>query len=123
MLPRVLVVADRHNVVAICAKLRCSPLTAMDRLQQKNSLLVKLGALFGPVQRLIEHADEYDEQEKAETVARYCAEFPKLTVEFEAFSKGQPGHVYAIQNQRFSVALYEVQQQACGRTFLRQRRL
>jgi len=77
----------------------------MDRLQQKDSLLVKLGALFGPVQKLIEHPDKYDEQETAETLARFCAEFPSLDAEFAAFSKGQPEHLYIIQASQFSGAL------------------
>jgi hypothetical protein len=77
----------------------------MDRLQEKNNLFFKLGALFGPLLRLIENPDQFDDQEKAETLARYFAEFPKLNNEFMIFAKGQPGHFYQIEWQKFSQAL------------------
>ena len=76
-----------------------------DRLQQKYELVQKLGALFGPLQRLVEHPEQYNAQEKAETIARYCAEYPAVSTAFHAFSLGQPGHSYAIQNRHFVVAL------------------
>lgn len=77
----------------------------MDRLQHKHSLFVKLGALFGPLQHLTAHLDQYDEQERAEALGRYCAEFPTLNQEFLQFSQGQPGHSYAIQFHQFNAAL------------------
>ncbi len=80
----------------------------MDRAQQKNELLIKLGALFGPLQRLVASPESYDEQERAEVIARYCAEFPKLMREFQAFSVGQPAHDYTIQYYNFHNAVYEV---------------
>ena len=69
----------------------------MDRLNEKLDLLVKLGRLFGPMQRLAEFPNEYDDQERAETVARFLSEQQQLTQDFLAFSKGQPGHNYAIE--------------------------
>lgn len=81
----------------------------MDSLQLKHDLFVKLGALFGPVRRLIEHPAQYDAQDKAEALARYCAEMSIICAEFDSFSKNQPGHLYAIQNQQFSNAIYSVQ--------------
>lgn len=77
----------------------------MDRLRQKHDLFVKLGALFGPLLRLVENADQYDEQERAETLARYFAEYRGLQEEFRSFCEGQPGHDYAIQFYRFFTAL------------------
>jgi hypothetical protein len=82
-----------------------------DRLQQKDSLFVKLGALFGPLQRLIEQPDQYDEQEKAETLAQYFAEYPKLQAEFRTFSTGQPSHNYAIEFRKFFGALRSIENQ------------
>lgn len=77
----------------------------MNRLEQKSDLLVKLGRLFGPLFRLIEAPSEYDQQEKAETLARYFAECPKLQQEFRTFTTGQPGHDYVIEFNKFYDAL------------------
>ncbi len=79
-----------------------------DRLRQKSELHFKLGRLFGPLLELIEYHDRYDEQQKAEILARYFAEFQSLMVEFEAFCRGQPGHDYAIQSIKFVNALVSV---------------
>ena len=65
----------------------------------------KLGALFGPLQRLVEHPEQYDEQERAQTIARFCDEYPKLTQEFLSFSQGQSGHNYEVQYLNFRLAL------------------
>lgn len=77
----------------------------MDRLQQKNEFFVKLGALFGPLQRLAGSPESYDEQERTEIIARYCAEYPRLKDQFRTFSQSLPGHDYVIQYQRFQEAL------------------
>ena len=82
----------------------------MDRLDAKLDMLLKLGRLFGPLERLIEASDEFDEQERAETIARYFAEFPKLNEECRAFSVGQPGHNYQIEFTKFFNALDGVAQ-------------
>ena len=81
-----------------------------DRLQQKNDLYVKLGALLGPLEQAVAHPERYNEQEKAEVIARYCAEFPRLQRECQAFSRGQPGHNYRVQYLQFFVALGGVMQ-------------
>jgi hypothetical protein len=77
----------------------------MDRLQQKYSLFVKLGALFGPLLQIVENPDQYDEQERAETLARYFSEYHILMNEFRMFSTDQPGHNYLIEHNRFHHAL------------------
>lgn len=82
----------------------------MDRLDAKLDMLLKLGRLFGPLERLIETPDEFDEQERAETLARYFAEYPKLNEECREFSVGQPGHNYQIEFEKFFNALYSVAQ-------------
>lgn len=80
----------------------------MDRLQQKNELLVKLGMLFGPLQRLVAMPADYDEQERAETIARYCYEYPILESEFLSFCENHPGHKYQIEQLRFKTAVQGV---------------
>jgi hypothetical protein len=77
----------------------------MDRLQEKYALFTKLGALLGPLQRLLSHQDQYNEQEAAQIVARFCDEYPRLNGEMRVFSKGEPGHNYVIQYSRFFNAL------------------
>ena len=80
----------------------------MDRLNEKLDLLVKLGRLFGPMQRLAEFPDEYDDQERAETIARYFSEHQFLIQDFAKFSTGQPGHNYQIEYKKFIRALGRV---------------
>lgn len=77
----------------------------MDRLTEKLDLLVKLGRLFGPMQRLAECPDDYNEQERAETIARYLYEHQVLIQEFAKFSTGQAGHNYQIEYKKFIRAL------------------
>ena len=81
----------------------------MNRLQEKYELFAKLGMLFGPLQKIVEHPEQYNEQEKSETVARYMFEFPKVYSAFDVFSKGQAGCSYAVEFQKFSHALHQVQ--------------
>jgi hypothetical protein len=80
----------------------------MDRLQQKNELFMKLGALFGPLQHLAESPGSYNEEERKEAIARYSNEWRKLEREFRAFSTGQAGHAYTIERRNFTLALYRV---------------
>ncbi len=77
----------------------------MDRLQQKNELFMKLGALLNPLQRLVEHPDGYDEQERAEILARYFVEWADLASQFGVFARGQEGHYYRIEDGQFFFAL------------------
>lgn len=78
----------------------------MDRLKQKNEIYVKLGMLFGPLRHIADNPDAYDEQEKAYILARYFADYPELNDTFRVFCKGQPGHNYAIEYEKFFNALY-----------------
>ncbi len=80
----------------------------MDRLQEKYTLFTKLGALLGPLQRLVDHPEQFDEQESARVIARYCEEHRRLAGEMKVFSKGEPGHDYLIQHSRFFNALDEI---------------
>ena len=80
----------------------------MDRLTEKLDLLVKLGRLFGPLQQLCDSPDTYDEQERAETIARYLSEHQLLIREFLDFSTGQPGHNYEIEYRKIHSALFGV---------------
>ena len=65
-----------------------------------------LMALFGPLQRLVAHPEEYNEQESAEVIARYCAEWDHLNDEFRKFCNGQiREHKYAVQYSQFARAL------------------
>lgn len=77
----------------------------MDRLDAKLDMLLKLGRLFGPLEHLIEAPEDFDEQQRAETLARYFAEYSKLKEECRAFSRGQPGHNYQIEREKFFNAL------------------
>jgi hypothetical protein len=80
----------------------------MDRLQEKYELFLKLGALFGPLQSLIDHPEQYNEQEKAQAIARYCNEYPKLKSAFSTFCNGESGHAYDIQDGRFNTAINDI---------------
>jgi hypothetical protein len=80
----------------------------MDRLQEKYGLFSKLGALFGPLQSLIDHPAQYNEQEKAQAIARYCNEYPRLKRAFSTFCNGEPGHAYDIQEGLFNTAINDI---------------
>lgn len=81
----------------------------MDRLQQKNELFMKLGTLVGPLQRLVEHPDEYDEQEQARVIAQYFADYKALQASFQDFCEGEQGYRYGIQNMQFYQALQGIE--------------
>ncbi len=83
-------------------------LKRMGRLESKLDMLLKLGRLFGPLERLVETPDEFDEQERAEVLARYFSEYPKLNQEFRAFSVGQLGHNYLLEFEKFFNSLERV---------------
>lgn len=80
----------------------------MNSLQKKHALFTKLGALLGPLQRLVDHSEQFDEQESARVIARYCDEYRRLANEMKAFSVDEPGHDYLIQHSRFFNALNEI---------------
>jgi hypothetical protein len=82
----------------------------MNRLQEKNQLIFKLGALFGPLLSLMEKPEEYDEQERVEVIARYCAEYPEFRREFRKFTQSQPGYDFIVQYERLGGAFDEIQQ-------------
>jgi hypothetical protein len=77
----------------------------VNRLQQKHELYIGLGKLFGPLQHLAAHSAEYDEQEKAETLAQYFADYHQLLTEFNDFRTGQSGYNYVLQYAQFQGAL------------------
>ena len=80
----------------------------MNRLQEKYALYTNLGARLGPLQRLVDHPDQFDEQESARTIARYCDEYEHLISQMENYSKGESGHNYQIQHLNFKMALQAV---------------
>ena len=77
----------------------------MDRLKWKNDIIYKLGILLGPVKRIAENPEAYNNQEEARILAQFCAEYPQLIQEFREFCRSQPGESYDIQYTRFSEAL------------------
>ena len=60
----------------------------------------------GPLQRLAAAPAEYDEQERAEIIARYCDEYPRLYAAFDAFCRGHAGPHYMIEEKRFWGAVF-----------------
>lgn len=86
----------------------------VNRLEQKSSLMFKLGALFGPLLKLTENPDQFNQQERAEVLARYFFEYPRLQEEFRSFSTGQPGHNYAVEFHKFNDALDAVRYMLIG---------
>ena len=76
-----------------------------NRLQAKSDLLLKLGRLFGPLEKLVESPNDFDEQERAEVLARYFSEYPELLGAFCEFSLSQPGHNYLLECSKFQRSL------------------
>src|SRR5947209_3512581 len=84
-------------------------LQSANRLEQKRNLAHKLGALFGPLYHLVERPDQYNSQERAQTIARYLYEAPLLGREFQAFTEGEPYHSYRAEYYRFNLALSQIE--------------
>ena len=82
----------------------------MDRIREKEELLYKLGALFGPVEALVAQPN-HSEESRARVMARYTSEHNKVTQEFHTFSVGEPGHDYRTQYIEFHNALYGLPKQ------------
>jgi hypothetical protein len=80
----------------------------MDRLREKQGLLAKLGALFGPLQRIMQFPGEYNEQDKARAVAQFWHESQILNGEVSTFSVGEQGCNYFVQQARFWAAIHLV---------------
>ncbi len=81
----------------------------MDRLLEKSSFLVQLGTLFGPLLKVVDNPAQYNEQEKAEVVARYCAEWHSLTAAFKRFCTAEAGHNYRPQFLSLYLALQTIE--------------
>ena len=86
----------------------------MNRLKEKSDLLVELGALFGPLLRLVANASDYNQQERSQTIARYLAESPKFWRKVQTFSTGQPGHDYQIEFYRCHGAIESIRNRSIG---------
>lgn len=80
----------------------------MDRLREKQELLVKLGALFGPLQRILQRPDQYDEQDRARAVAQFWSESHVLNAEVTAFTLAEQGCNYYVQQAQFWSAVHSV---------------
>jgi len=81
----------------------------MDRLREKHDFLIKLGMLFGPLQRLAESPEAPDPGDLRQAIAQYAFGHRVLLREFSGFSRGQPGHSYAIERRQFELALQSAQ--------------
>jgi hypothetical protein len=60
------------------------------------------------LQRFVDHPEQFDEQESARVIARYCEEHRRLANEMKAFSIGEPGRECLIQYSRFFNALDKI---------------
>jgi hypothetical protein len=66
----------------------------MDRLREKQELLVKMGSLFGPLHRILQRPEQYDEQDRARVVAQFWSESHELNAQVTAFTLSEPGCNY-----------------------------
>jgi hypothetical protein len=58
--------------------------------------------------KLTDNPENYDAQEKARVIARYCSEYTILQEEFRSFAKGESGHNYLVEYSMFFNALDSV---------------
>ena len=61
--------------------------TNQSRLDATHDFFVKLGKLLGPLQDLVDHPERYDEQERAETLARYFSNSAALMCNSMCFQR------------------------------------
>jgi hypothetical protein len=78
----------------------------IERITKKEELLYKLGRLFGPLEQFVARGDDANNEERSRVLARYTAEHQTLIEEFRDFSRGEPGHDYRAEFEKFYYALY-----------------
>lgn len=67
---------------------------SMNRKEQQAEIIYKLGLLLAPFEDLAHHPERYDSESRIQIEARYSAENPTFLNQVQAFTHGEPGHVY-----------------------------
>lgn len=80
--------------------------TSLERLAEKNDLLVQLGLLFADVLRVAESPSSFSDQDVARILARFATDREVLTQRFREFCSAEAGHIYRIQFDRCQNSLY-----------------
>jgi hypothetical protein len=66
----------------------------MSRMKEQAEILFRLGQLIGPMLSIVEHPDNYDQDERTRILARYFAEADGFEERVAGFAKSEPGHDY-----------------------------
>ena len=80
----------------------------MSRKHEQADLVFKLGQLFGPILKIIDNPQTYDEEEKARIFARFFAEVPSFSQQTRQFTIIEPGHNYLTQMSEIETELNQV---------------
>ncbi|MGC4042810.1 MAG: hypothetical protein QM758_03315 [Armatimonas sp.] len=80
----------------------------MDRVTEKNDLLVEIGLLFSDLIRYAKNPSKYSDQEASRTFARFAHDMPLMVESVNKFCKSEPGHDYAVNRSRFEHAVYPI---------------
>ena len=67
---------------------------SMNRKEQQAEIIYKLGLLLAPFEDLAHHPERYASESWIQIAARYSAEEPTFLNQVQAFTHGEPGHVY-----------------------------
>jgi hypothetical protein len=70
---------------------------SMSRKRQQAERFFKAGQLLGPLLKIVEHLETYDQDERTRILARFFAETKRFIDDFQVFTRGEPGHVYQTQ--------------------------
>jgi hypothetical protein len=66
----------------------------MNRKRQQAEILFQAGQLFGPMLKMVENPESYDQDERTRILARYFADVQRFVGNFREFINGEPGHIY-----------------------------
>jgi hypothetical protein len=89
----------------------------MNRKRQRAEIIFKAGQLFGPLLKLVEYPESYDQDERTRIVARYLAETQKFTQSSMDFTRGEPGHFYQSQYFRVTHLMSQITEVAAAADF------
>ncbi len=73
-----------------------------NRKEQQAELLLKFGALIAPMEELIDYPDQQNAQTQAKASAKFTHDRESFQHMLDAFTRGEAGHNYKIENSEIS---------------------
>ena len=68
------------------------------RKEQQAELLISFGELISPLEELIKHPDQQNDNSRSKACAKFTHDRPLFFVILNKFCTGEPGHNYAVES-------------------------